>query len=101
MNKIASKELVFKIFNHIVSNKNSLYKNNSILLFFLIKLKILLEKTYFRKLLKVFKRSFFMQKLIEQINYFSRKRLQISEVSNDNQKREIKKLLEFLNSCQS
>lgn len=101
LNKIASKELVFKIFNHIVSNKNSLYKNNSILLFFLIKLKILLEKTYFRKLLKVFKRSFFMQKLIEQINYFSRKRLQISEVSNDNQKREIKKLLEFLNSCQS
>ena len=101
LNKIASKELVFKIFNLIVNNKNSLYKNYSILLFLLIKLKILLEKTYFRKLIKVFKRSFFIQALIEQINYFSRKRLRISDVPNDNQKKEIKRLLEFLNNCPS
>ena len=99
LNKIVSKELVLKIFSQIASNKKSLYKNNSILLFFLIKFKILLEKTYFRKLIKVFKRLFFMQKLLEQINYFSRKRLRISDVPNNNQKNEIKKLLEFLNNC--
>ena len=98
-NKKTSTLQVYKIFNLIKFNKNSLYKNNSKLFWFIIYFKKLIEKTLFSKYLKIFKNSKYGINLIENFNYFFRKKLILSKEISKDQDKEIKKLLEFLINC--
>ena len=98
-NKKTSILQVYKIFDFIRFNKNSLYKNNNKLFWFVIYFKKLIEKTLFSKYLKIFKNSKYGINLIGNLNYFSRKKLIFSKEISKDQEKEIKKLLEFLNNC--
>ncbi len=94
-----SKNLIYKTFNLIINNKNSLYKNNSFIFRCLIILKKILEMFFFSKYLNKFKKTSYGINVIEKINYLNRKKLNALKHFSKTEINDIDKLLKFLKDC--
>lgn len=94
-----SKKLVRGIFNLLLDNKNSLYKNHSFLFNCFIFIKKLLDRTFLSKYLNKFKKTNFGIYLIEQVNYLNRKKLITLKNLSKSEIKDIQNLIKFLKDC--
>ena len=93
------KNLIYRVFNLIRLNKNSLYKNNSLFFSFFIFSKNILEKSFLSKYFYKFKKTSFGLFLISKINYLNRKKLMTLKHLTKTEKNDIESLLKFLKDC--